>query len=129
MLHDPRSRRRGRRYLADPHRLSVTLDTLPATVDYTVRRVHRTRHPSWWLIIARDAADYDDLARTYGHDLPQWAKDLMFPAVGVVDPGTDLAAYKRTRWWAPGWTISPTSVHLLEDAAPGITPWNHCWLN
>ena len=131
MLHDPRPRprRRGRRYLADPHRLSVTLRTLPVSVDFLVRRVHRNIHPSWWLIIARDESDYDALARSYGRSLPQWAKDKLFPAVGVVDPAEDLAAYHRTRWWQPGWEVTPTSVHLLEDAVPGLTPWNHAWLN
>ena len=126
MLHDPRprTRRRGRRYLTAPRRLSVTLDTLRADTPFLDVELE----PGHWLIIARDEIDYDDLARAYG-DLPGWVRARMFPAVGVVDPAEDLAAYLRTRWWEPGWTISPTSVHLLEDAAPGVTPFHHAWLN
>ena len=123
MLHDPRPRphRRGHH----PRLLSVTLDdTLPKRKPHYRYEVA----PGWWLIVAREGVDYDELGLSY-INLPGWARSRMFVPAGVADPADDLAAYYRTRWWGPDWTISPTSVRLLEGAAPGLTPWRHAWLN
>lgn len=127
MLHNPRSRRPRRRGRFDP-RLSITLDTLPVSIDYILRRVHRATHPAHYLIIAREGATYGELGSAYARG-PAWMRQRMFPPMGVTDPAVDLAAYHRTRWWHLEWQIGLTSVHLLEDAAPGITPWPHAWLN
>ena len=104
--------------------LSVTLDTLPKRKPFYRYEVA----PGRWLIVVRDDIEYGHLSRSYARRLPDWARTRMFGPIGVADPAGDLEAHRRTRWWEPDWPVSTVSVHLLEDAAPGITPWPHEWL-
>ena len=105
--------------------LSFTLDdTLPKWKAFYRYEVA----PSHWIIVIRDQIEYGDLARAYARRLPLWARVRAWPSVGVADPAEDLSSYHRTRWWNESWQVGPAAVHLLEEVAPGVTPWRHEWL-
>ncbi len=127
MLHPrPRRPRRRGRHL----RLSVTLDTMPISLDYVVHRVRRTTHPAHYLVIARDGITYDELSHAYARDRDaEWMRPRIFGPLGIVDPAVDLDAYHRTRWWGLDWPLTTTILPALEEvASDGITPWRHDWL-
>ncbi|WP_435107829.1 hypothetical protein [Nocardiopsis synnemataformans] len=108
-------------------RFSVTLDTLPPDKALICREIA----PGHWLAVVRDGAEYGEIAMAYAfaEEIPPWISPRIYGILGIVNPAVDLAAYHRTRWWGLDWPISPTAVHLLEEAGAGlVTRWNHSWL-
>ncbi|WP_017599228.1 hypothetical protein [Nocardiopsis lucentensis] len=122
-LHTPVQAHRGAAIL-EPD-LSVTLDTLRADIPYIPYEVNPGHH----LIIARDGITYGELIRAYISQLPDWARRRLFHSVGMPDLYENPELWERLNWWNPDWPVTPTSVHLIENAVPGlITPWCHDWL-
>lgn len=135
MLHDPRQRRpqrRGRhpyrpRGLIHPPspRLSVTVDTMPVTLEY----LERPLPGGGLLLIIRDQIEYGALIRKYQTDLVAWARRRIYASYGSVDPSDDPDAAADMEWWDETWPVSIASVSIAEQAHPGlITPYPHPWL-